>query len=429
MKLFNKMILISFLFLNIRCTIFEIIFSPKSEGKVLFGYMDKKGKETIPPKYKKAHPFKEDLANVKYENNLWGFIDKKDNRVIEANYFDAKEFSEGLAAVKVNDAYSAKNWGYVNKTGEMVISPSFYSAGEFRNGIARVTLEYTKRSGFANHLHGYINKEGKIIATDKDRTTSLERDNHSYADGLLPVKTPDGWGFQNLAGEMITKDSYYEIRSFSEGMAAVAVNIDSPDTLKKFSDLIGGVPGSVISVVSGTNTVILWGYINTSGKMVIPFTYLQVTPFTNGFAVVNNLKVDPISKSGYFFINKKGENQYNSSFEFAKGFSSGLACVTSISDERGNTKSYYINPTGKKALDSVDGRELFSCEPFSDGVAFIRTSETFQKDPNSFSEFTYREGYIDHKGNPIYPLVIQKDFDGLRTFSNGMAMFNRYFKN
>ena len=72
--------------------------------------------------------------------------------------------------------------------GEMVISPSFYSAGEFRNGIARVTLEYTKRSGFANHLHGYINKEGKIIANDKDRTTSLERDNHSYADGLLPVK-------------------------------------------------------------------------------------------------------------------------------------------------------------------------------------------------------------------------------------------------
>jgi hypothetical protein len=428
MKLLNKLILIFLFCINFQCTLFDIFFSGESDGVVLFGFMDKKGNETIPPKYKMAHPFKEDLASVKAENDLWGFIDKNGKLIIDPTFFDAANFSEGLVAVKINNAYIGKNWGYSNKKGEIVIQPLYYSAGEFKNGIARVTFEYTNRSGFANHLHGYIDKHGSIVTRDDDRTTSLEKENHYYSDGLFPVKTSDGWSFKNNKGELITKESFYEVRSFSEGMAAVAINIDSPDTLKKFSKFIVGIPGDILNGISGTNTVVLWGYIDTTGKLVIPYSYLQANPFMNGFAVVNNLKVDPVGMNGYFYINKKGENQFNTTYEFAKSFSSDLASVTTMRDDKGNTKSYYINSSGKIALDLIKGNEFLNCEPFSDGVAFVRTREMTQKNPEEFATFTYYEGFIDPKGNPIYPLYLQKNFDAPRSFSNGMALFNRYFK-
>ena len=46
----------------------------------------------------------------------WGYINKKGKLVIKPKFSDAKKFSNGLAAVKIKN-----RWGYINKKGKWII--------------------------------------------------------------------------------------------------------------------------------------------------------------------------------------------------------------------------------------------------------------------------------------------------------------------
>ncbi|NMC40832.1 MAG: WG repeat-containing protein [Bacteroidales bacterium] len=47
----------------------------------------------------------------------------------------------------------------------------------------------------------------------------------------------------------------------------------------------------------------LWGYIDKKGTMVITPKFYRAGNLTDGYALVNNLKSDPVSHDGYFYIN------------------------------------------------------------------------------------------------------------------------------
>ena len=67
------------------------------------------------------------------QNDKVGFMDKAGRQVIPPRYNDAQPFSEGLAAVKLGDKY-----GYIDRSGKMVIPPQFEDAGPFSEGLAPV---------------------------------------------------------------------------------------------------------------------------------------------------------------------------------------------------------------------------------------------------------------------------------------------------
>lgn len=109
-----------------------------------WGFIDKDGKRVISPRFSAVGRFSEGLCAVAL-NGVWGYIDTKGDDVIERRFDEARSFSEGLAAARIGD-----KWGYIGPDGKWVIEPTFddFEAyahpGDprpFENGLARVTLD------------------------------------------------------------------------------------------------------------------------------------------------------------------------------------------------------------------------------------------------------------------------------------------------
>jgi hypothetical protein len=114
------------------------------------GFIDKTG--TI------ARPFREGLAvvAVSFEDKpgrplLYGFINQKGEQVVPPRYTIASAFSEGLASV----GQGTQDFCYINPHAEEVLGPfRCEGAGPFQEGLARIQ----KGEAF-----GYIDKRGQWV--------------------------------------------------------------------------------------------------------------------------------------------------------------------------------------------------------------------------------------------------------------------------
>ena len=185
-----------------------------------WGYMNFLGQEVIKPRFKYAYPFQSGIAAVSNNGNDYLYIDKKGKEIF-GKEFDSVLYhaTEGLVPVRLDG-----KWGYSNTNGEMIITNKYSSAYYFKDGLARVSYEGKT---------GFINREGSFIINP-------EWDNASYwfYDGLVSVQKNGKYGFIDSSGNLVVKNQYYDVKSFSEGRAAV---------------LIGDK----------------WGFINTRGEVVI----------------------------------------------------------------------------------------------------------------------------------------------------------------
>lgn len=90
-----------------------------------------------------------DLISFEGTNGKYGFMDKTGKELIPPKYDSATEFSEELSAVKLDGRY-----GFIDKTGKVIILIKYEKAGAFKNGVAKVTLDSKEF---------YINKLGKKL--------------------------------------------------------------------------------------------------------------------------------------------------------------------------------------------------------------------------------------------------------------------------
>ncbi len=312
-----------------------------------WGYVDKAGKQRIKPQYSEVLSFSQGLAAVKI-GDKWGYIDKTGKVVVKPQFNETYGFSEGLAAVKIGD-----NWGYINKTGGIVIKPQFIDAYSFSEGIAIV------------NRFGYIDKVGKqsiqIEVEDSPYSAGDIIDVKNFSQGLAAVQTGGGgtcgavlcvYGYIGRTGKMIVEPEFFEAREFSEGLAAVSTN-----------DSAGGA-------VVGE-----WGYINKQGQLVIKPIFSAANSFSEGLAAVEvgrknvlyeesgeTLRKEIAGKWGY--IDGTGKQVIPAQFDLANSFSEGLA-VVKIKDNCG-----YVNKIGKVVLQP----QFSSCEDFAEGLAAVKTS-------------------------------------------------------
>ena len=147
------------------------------------GAMDISGNIVISPsKYGGIRGFSDGLFVAKKGFNSVGFVNTKGEEAIPFKFKDARTFSEGLAAVKTDDG-----WGYINKQGEVVIKFQFEEAYNFNKGLALVRIS----EGYA-----VIDKQGNTVSPIIKNAFV----NGTFHEGLSLMKQNGKWGYVDVYG-------------------------------------------------------------------------------------------------------------------------------------------------------------------------------------------------------------------------------------
>lgn len=326
--------------------------------ELLEKYFTSKLKAIPLPTYLRIYPYHENLALVKVKRNSYIYLDKNGNQAIPGEFYDARSFSEGLALVQTTE--DIKRHSFIDKNCNIIIS-NIEEARDFHDGRAAIKV---------NGQWGFINKEGKITVSCVYNAVS------DYSEGLAAVQCDDGlWKYVAKDGYEFIQDKFSFAGDFHDGLALVKegkrkqlasfINKEGKreffldndckyinsfhnnfalyytDNGINFIDKMGNklfkkeryngahnFSLSRASVLHGNK----WGYIDETGKEVIPCIYNKAYDFQeNGLALVCR-----DDKWGYININ--GEEVIPLKYKDAESFSEGLALVTNQDDEK-----YFIN--------------------------------------------------------------------------------------
>ena len=283
------------------------------------------------------------------ESKLYGFKNEKSEVVIKPEYQDITSFSEGFAAVKKDG-----KWGYINTKGEVIINfsavieslPRPFSEGLVAREVGRDEWKY-------------YDTNGKPAI---DKVFSRAGD---FKGGLAVVRRAYDYDFYIIdkTGKRVSND-YRDIDPLSDGMYSFYTN-------KKY------------------------GYLDHTGKEVIPATYLLATPFAEGFAVVKVMEKD---KEKYGVIDKKGKFVIKPTYDYHVYTGKNPPIVNGV---------IRFNNGQKRLLVSTKGKEIFTHNGYLGEI----TKEGFVIiGANGY-------GFIDLNGKEIVPPKYQQ----VENFSDGMA--------
>jgi len=328
------------------------LFSIEKDGK--FGFIDRTGKVVIAPQFDSVSGFSEGLALAVRDRRKF-FIDTSGHTVFEAKFDIVNNFSEGLAAVNIGEKRIPNiglisdpgKWGYIDKTGQLVIPMKFTHAENFSEGLAaindgdsgaiidhngkiifKVPLDVTLgfHEGIAGVLYrgslSYFDRTGKQISPP----LGYGPKNYSFSEGLVPVEIKGKTGFMDRNGKLAIVPQFEDAEDFSEGLAPVKVRSD--ETTWCTREESGSRKGFTMK----------WGYIDKTGKLVIPAQYESAAPFSEGLAAINNC-------DEAFFIDKTGKKIVLGNFRYASSFVGGLSRVEVVTTDA--LSWGYIDKTGK----------------------------------------------------------------------------------
>ncbi len=217
-----------------------------------------------------------------------------------------------------------------------------------------------------------------IIWLDKDY-----EDVYGFSEGLARVDKNNMRGFIDKTGkEAIPLNYYIGAQDFSEGLAAVC-----------------GGDYQIYDEKSGRPTYgddCKWGFIDKTGKEVIPFKYDHCIPFSEGLA--------PVMLDGRWgYVDKTGKEVIWLEEGMGEPFKEGLGRVV-YAKNFGFDEFGFIDKTGKV----ITTKRYTDAENFSEGLALVR----------SIINNDYLYGFIDKTGREVIPVK----FNGALSFSEGMAV-------
>jgi WG repeat protein len=310
-------------------------------------YIDRQGRIVLRTRFVDGEPFRDGRAIVHDEARRTFVIDREGREVFESRWDEIRSFSEGRAAVKKEN-----RWGFVDPDGRTVVEPQYDGVWDFAEGLAGFSIG------------------GKEVPLGKSGTWS--------APGLK--------GFIDRTGTVVIPPVWPLVTSFREGLAAVCVG-----GRKQSSPLLAG------------HEILLdlkYGYIDRTGKLVIPGGYDLANRFFEGRAVVCNETAKCRMRKGY--IDTDGNQITPLKLTSASAFRDGLAVV-----KRRGRKWRKVTFVIDRAGEVVAELRFSEVKPFSEGLAAASSGDGF--------------GFIDLDGK----WVIEPQFDQVDPFQNSLAEVQR----
>jgi len=332
------------------------------------GYIDTKGQAVISHRFEEGHEFSEELAAVLVDGK-WGYIDVTGEIVINPAYRHAGDFSEGMAYIQVGRKY-----GYVDKAGRLVVKPKYDRAGPFSEGFAVV--------GVGRDKTFFIDKTGKPAITSDVYGIDIS----GFSEGLVFA---------------YTKSSRTPVYLDKEGKIAISLEKD------KDGFVIQGAPfseGLAAVKIKGK-----WGYIDTTGTLVITPQYERRASFSEGLACVATEEIrDYVGYWTHFIIDRAGKTVKEIPWWPIGTFSEGLVPVRTWDKEKNKSTYGYIDTQGTMAIQPQFDNAL----PFRNGLARVKLRGN--------------DAYIDKAGQTVWAGELRRN-ERVTTYS-GKSMVDAYLE-
>lgn len=386
------------------------------EGKVLSN-TGNLSSSLSPKEYKrKINVFLNSLKNIKKKIKNKDFVNTQELQTYLKSHVDDFSFFNGdgfyhKEIYSRGTAHSVKVHFSREKTTKEV---------EFTASNKSVSADVIEMAMSKNDETAFIDKKGEILFTVKG--------SDYYAINSRYFKDGDNYYFLNIADKKMEKLAYSNVATLSNGLIKVEAKEDDDYSLydlnhKKVSEnkyqyfdeysefVIGkrddhlwiidkegketrlnGIkkvynsPGGIFPV---RNDKYKYGFINSSGALVVPMIYSDIESFSGGLFVVakNNL---------YGYMNIDGKLVVPPKYKYANKMINGVAKVT-------GKKGFYgfIDQTGKEIVPTI----YIKAGRLYDGLIRVKSKERLY-------------GFIDKTGNIVIPAI----HEDATIFNSGHAM-------
>ena len=173
-------------------------------GKRMYGFIDREGKEVIEATYDEAYRFyKYDYAKVKL-HGLWGLIRRDGTSIGKIKYYDVNAFVDKYALVK--DKYTCN---YIDRDGNEVFDIWFDELpyGYFDDRGLQIVR--------SNGKYGVISKDGKVVHEPK-----YEEIEWFDNDGISIAKLNGKYGYLSTDGKVLTEFIFDSAKHFNGSLKA-----------------------------------------------------------------------------------------------------------------------------------------------------------------------------------------------------------------
>ncbi len=284
----------------------------------------------ITTEFSEARAVANGLVPVKLEDGTWQYFSCEQDAYVFEKYEDASTFANGIALVKTGGT-----WHFIDTEGKQKGDKTFEDVKLYDNGEYIYNNVMIASVNGAYHMYDGDGKElNSFSAADMD----------CYYGSAIAYKGENGlWGFVGTDGKVIIEPTYKQAKSFSSGLAAVAVEVAEEETTTAEENTtaeettaeenttvpaqettVGETAAETATEAATENTTaaettveqttaaeettqssaqqnteenIKWGFINGSNKLVIAAQYCYAGYFSSsGCALVGNIP------DSYFFI-------------------------------------------------------------------------------------------------------------------------------
>jgi len=337
---------------------------------------------------------------------FYGFMDLQFNKLTEPVYLFKPFFNEGLAFTPVQDTVTNEVMAKIVDRDliQLDVDPNlpFMYEGKWLS-VEYITMRYRSVGAYGERLNNWH----KII------TDSQYGNSDNILDMLVPVRSNNGlYGYKSFEDVVISKvneDEGYKIppiykvaNFFSEGLAVVKLDndfgyIDSSGNLmidyqfsqaNEFSKGLARVAENTDELGYNTN---LWFLIDKDGNRVTENKYTVIENFQDGFAFANL----PNLENGGLLLDESGKEHYRGKFLGNLGFKENVALVWTSTAEY-----YFMDRDGY----NINGREYDYAHEFNDGLALVRVKDLY--------------GYIGKDGT----ILIDPIYEYATDFNSGFAV-------